>query len=446
MVAACGGGVAIPSPITSHAPPTASPSGNLGDDWPEYHGGPQRSGIGAAEPAMGSPKLAWSVDVDGHVYASPLVVGGHVLVATENNTVYSLDLFTGAPVWKTHLGDPVKSSTLPCGNITPVSGITGTPAVDVKAGRLYVVAFLSGFRHILYTISLIDGSVVGQQIVDPVGSVPSTQQQRGALTIGIGYVYVTLGGLFGDCGAYHGYVVAVPTAGGQALAYKTPVEREAGIWSPAGATADVAGSVYVTTGNGEPTSTFGYGNSVIRLSPQLRVQSFFAPTNWAQLDAGDVDLGSVGATLLQAKGLVVAAGKEGVAYVLKAPQLRGIGGQLASRKVCDAAFGGTAHSADETTVWMPCADGLVALTISPTSIDVAWKVARPRLGSPILAAGVLWAIEPDTATLFALDPASGAQLFTLSLGAAEHFSTPAATTGFVIAPAGTRVVAVTTAD
>ena len=445
MLAACGGGIAIPSPVTSHAPATASPSGNLGDDWPEYHGGPTRSGLGAHEPAMQKPKVAWSADLDGHVYASPLVVGGHVLVATENNTVYSLDLFTGAPVWKTHLGDPVRSSALPCGNITPVSGITGTPAVDVKSGRLYVVAFLNGFRHILYTVRLIDGTVIGQQIVDPVGSNPSTQQQRGALAIGAGYVYVTLGGLFGDCGDYHGYVVAVPTGGGQALAYKTPVQREAGIWSSAGATIDASGSVYVSTGNGEPTTTFGYGNSVIRLSPQLAVESFFAPTNWAQLDSGDVDLGSVGVTILPSKGLALAAGKEGVAYVLRTSRLGGIGGQLASRKVCDAAFGGTARSSDESTVYLPCGDGLVALTVTPNSIDVAWKAARPRLGSPILAAGVLWAIEPDSATLYALDPGTGAQLFSTGLGAAEHFSTPAATTGFVIAPAGTRVVALATA-
>jgi hypothetical protein len=43
--------------------------------------------------------------------------------------------------------------------------------------------------------------------------------------------------------------------------------------------------------------------------------------------------------------------------------------------------------------------------------------------------------------LFALDLSSGAVRFSTSIGAAEHFSTPAATDGFVVAPAGRSVVA-----
>jgi polyvinyl alcohol dehydrogenase (cytochrome) len=78
-------------------------------------------------------------------------------------------------------------------------------------------------------------------------------------------------------------------------------------------------------------------------------------------------------------------------------------------------------------------------------VSVAWHASHPSLGSPIVAAGAVWAIEPGTATLFALDPASGSLLYSLALGAAEHFSTPAATEGFVVSPAGTNVVAVSTA-
>ena len=65
------------------------------------------------------------------------------------------------------------------------------------------------------------------------------------------------------------------------------------------------------------------------------------------------------------------------------------------------------------------------------------------LASPIVAAGVVWAIDPD-GTLYALDPSSGAVVYTKNLGGAQHFSTPAATEGFVVAPAGKNVVAVST--
>jgi hypothetical protein len=63
------------------------------------------------------------------------------------------------------------------------------------------------------------------------------------------------------------------------------------------------------------------------------------------------------------------------------------------------------------------------------------------LGSPIIAAGAVWAIEPETGRLFALDLTSGSVLYTANLGTARHFSTPAATEGFVIAPAGAEVEA-----
>jgi outer membrane protein assembly factor BamB len=417
-------------------------SPSLAADWPEYHQNPARTGQGPASPSLASPQEAWRATVDGDVYASPLIVSGHVLVATENNTVFSLDLFTGAVVWQRHLGDPVDASTLPCGDIGPVTGITGTPAVDTATGRLFVVGFLRGYHHYLFTLSLTDGSVLAQQIVDPVGSTPSVQQERGALAIGSGRVYIPLGGLYGDCGNYHGYVVAVPLGGGPALAYKTPVATEAGIWSPAGVAVAGSGAVYVVTGNGSATQTFGYSNSVIEMTPDLQVKSYFAPANWKSLDASDADLGSVGATLLQSLGVVVAIGKDGIAYLLKADQLGGIGGQIASRAVCAGAWGGTAAS--DSMVWVPCSDGLVALAVTATSINVVWRAAPPRMASPIVAAGAVWAIDPETGRIYALDPATGAVLYAANLGPARHFSTPAATEGFVVAPAGSSVVALST--
>ena len=382
--------------------------------------------------------------MDADVYASPLIVQGHVIVATENNTVYSLDVFTGSVIWSIHLGAPVDSASLPCGDIGPVTGITGTPAADPATGRVYVVAFLGGRHHMLFGLSLVDGSVILQQDIDPAGSDPAVQQQRGALAIGSGFVYVPLGGLYGDCGAYHGYVVAVPLAGGPAPFYRVPSVRGAGIWSAAGPAIDPAGNVYVVSGNStESPSTFDYSNSVIELSPDLQsVRSYFAPASWRALNAGDVDLGSLGATLLGSAD-VVSVGKEGVAYLLRAGRLGGVGGQVAARQVCAGAFGGTAVLG--STVFVPCTDGLYALSVTPDSIAVSWSASHPALGSPILSAGALWAVEPASATLFALDPANGRVVYSTGLGAAEHFSTPAATDGFVVASAGRGVVAVLTA-
>lgn len=374
--------------------------------------------------------MAWRTSVDGDVYASPLIVNGHVIVATENDTVYSLDLFTGSVVWSAHLGDPVDASSLPCGDIRPVTGITGTPAADAASNHLYVTAFLRGARHMLFALSLTNGAIAWQRSVDPVGSNPTVEQQRGALAIGSGFVYVPFGGLLGDCGAYHGYLVAISMDGAQALAYQVPSARGAGLWSAQGATVGADGTVYIVSGNATAGGT-DFSNSVIALSSDLQsVRWHWTPSNWAALNASDTDLGSVGAAVLGG-GLVVPIGKEGVAYAIRAGVLK------ASAHVCSGAWGGTAWT--ESTVFVPCADGLLALGVSDTSISVLWK-AGVSMASPIVSAGAVWAIEPASATLFALDPSSGRVLYRLGLGSAMHFSTPAATDGFIVAPAGRNVV------
>jgi outer membrane protein assembly factor BamB len=428
-----------PSPTPFSSAATASPA--ISVEWSEYHRDAGRSGAGPTDPAMTTPRVAWRTGMDADIYASPLIVGGHVIVATENNTVSSLDIFTGATVWSRHLGAPVDASTLPCGNIRPVSGVTGTPAADVAGGHLYVTAFLRGFHHVLFSLSLADGSVAWQQTIDPVGSDPRAQQLRGALAIGSGYVYVPFGGLFGDCGNYHGYVVGVPLRGGTATAFLVPTTTGASIWSPMGATIAADGSVYVVTGNATSSaSVFGYSDSVLQMSPDLRtLRSYFAPSNWAELNRGDTDLGSVGAALLPG-GLVFSIGKEGVAYVLRAGALGGIGGQLASRTVCAGAWGGTAWL--DTTVFIPCIDGLYAVSVTSTSIQTLWHASRPALAPPMTAAGAVWAVDSSSGTLYAFDPQSGRTLYTASLGGVDRYSTPAATEGFVVVPAGRSVVAI----
>ena len=441
VVTACGAGSgSASSPSRVGGTPIQSPP--ISTEWTEYHRDAARSGQGPSDPPLTSPSVAWKASVDGDVYASPLIVGGHVFVATEDNTVYALDLFTGSTIWKTHLGTPVDAASLPCGDIGPITGITGTPAIDAAAGRLYVVAYLRTRHHMLFSLDLVDGSIRSQQDVDPSGSTPAVEQQRGALAIASGYVYVPLGGLYGDCGQYHGYLVAVPLAGGAAFACRVPAAAGAGLWSAMGPTVAANGDVYVVSGNATSGSGFAYSNSVIELSPTLRVKSYFAPSNWASLDASDTDLGSVGATLLPQLGLVVAVGKDGIAYVLRAGRLGGIGGQVASRKVCAGAWGGTAWLG--SMVFVPCRDGLAALSVGPASVRLAWSDARPAMASPIVAAGAVWAVDAYSATLYAINPASGAVLYSTRLAHTKHFSSLAATEGFVIAPAGDEIEAILT--
>src|SRR5207248_9424392 len=81
MVGACSSGSSSSS-SGARVAVTPSPPPPISTEWTEYHGGPGRAGLGPAEPALSAPRVAWSAAVDGDVYASPLVVAGHVIVAT----------------------------------------------------------------------------------------------------------------------------------------------------------------------------------------------------------------------------------------------------------------------------------------------------------------------------------------------------------------------------
>jgi outer membrane protein assembly factor BamB len=373
------------------------------------------------------------------VYTQPLVIGTTVIVATENDTVYALDATSGTPRWARHLATPVPGSALPCGNISP-SGITGTPVADPVRGVLWVVTFGLPAKHTLFGLALGSGAVIGSRDVDPPGADARAEQQRGALVMDDSTVYVPYGGLFGDCSDYHGWLVGMsakdPTSTAM-LTYETPTARS-GIWAPPGPVVASDGSIYVATGNGLPADVAGQSDSVLRLSPSLRVQSTFTPTNYASLAAADQDLGSTSPTLLPT-GLVFQIGKEGVGYVLRGASLGGLGGQAASAPICGGGFGGTA--VDRELSFVSCYDGLYAVRVSAeAAVSVVWSAGTVRPGPPIVAGGVVWVIDKSGA-LVGLSEAGGAVVYRHPLAVAGSFPSPAAAAGRLYAPDGSRVAA-----
>jgi outer membrane protein assembly factor BamB len=367
------------------------------------------------------------------------------MVATENDTVYAFDAGKGHQLWSRHLGQPVSASSLPCGDITPVSGITSTPVADPGSGLLYVVGFFAPGRHMLYALDVSSGDVRWSRPADPPSDSPLVQQQRSALALAGGNVYVAYGGLFGDCGSYHGWVVGVPVAGGAngpLLAYRVPCHRECGIWAPTGPAVDSGGDIWVATGNADSTQAFDFGNAVLRLSPDLRLLDWFAPSNWAALSASDQDLGSTSPVLLDG-GLVWIAGKEGTGYLLRAGRLGGIGGQAFSARACSS-YGGSVYSAP--TLYVACSGEVLAVQVTwgPPAFSIRWRRPLAFPGPPLVAAGAVWVIQADTGTLTALSPTDGHPLYNQAGGSAAHFATPTAAGGVVYAALGRRLLAVPT--
>lgn len=437
--------LAAPAPAKGAAkelrPPRARQSFT---DWPVYHLDALRTGFDPNTPAIGKLSSAWSASLDQGVYAEPLLVGGRVIAATENDTVYALDPATGSVLWKRHLGTPVPLDHLPCGNIDPL-GITGTPAFDPASGRLFVAAeILNGTKvaHRLYALDPSDGTVLKSRSLDHFRNIPDVEQQRAALAVGNGRVYVAFGALAGDCGDFHGYVIASDTAMAErlkvysALKYVSSAD-EGGIWATAGPSITPSGDVFVAVGNGSIAPPFDLSDSVLKLSPTLRLRTYFAPTTWLQDNQIDADLGSMGPALVGS--YVYADGKSGIAYLMKAGHLGHIGGEIDSAAVCRA-FGGTALM--KTTLFVPCADGIRAVDVGSGSIVVRWHTtATSAVGPPVVGGGAVWSIGRN-GFLYALDQADGSQIASISVGSVEHFASPTLSGGFVFVPTQAGITAI----
>ena len=429
ILSACGDSTTStpPPPITplaltataqSSVTPTA-PSGNS-TDWTTYHRDNQRTGYIANTPDPQSLSKSWAKQLDGAVYAEPLVVGNRVIVATEGDSLYALDPATGNVQWHTNVGTPVPQSTLPCGNIDPL-GITGTPVYDPATGLVYAVAEVSGPAHILVGVDVTNGQVKVRRSVDTDGMDPRAHQQRAALTLANGMVYIPYGGLDGDCSDYIGRVVASRTDGqGALLVYRVPTTREGGIWATPGASVDADGNLFVSVGNGEVTSgQWDHSDSILKLSPTLKLLDAFAPTEWASENAGDVDMGSQGPVLLP-NNFVFAAGKSGKGYTLHANALGGIGGQVDVQDVCQS-FGGAATVG--STTYLPCIDGVRQVSVDANGkMHLGWQASGNIFGSPIVGGHTVYSISSDT--LYALNMDSGQVVTSLNVGQMNRFATP----------------------
>ena len=197
---------------------TRAPQPAASSSWTVYHGDAAGLGVAAPVASVNTTTRAWtSPALDGQIYGEPLVSAGRVYVATENDTVYALSAATGAVAWSAHLGRPVPSGSLPCGNITPTVGITGTPVIDQSRGEIFVVAdeLVNGKpAHVLAGLATASGKVEVTTDVDPAGADTAALLQRTGLTLDDGQVVFGMGGNFGDCAAYQGRVIAVQETGG----------------------------------------------------------------------------------------------------------------------------------------------------------------------------------------------------------------------------------------
>ena len=281
--------------------------------------------------------------LDGEVDAQPLYSHGVIYVATESDSIYAVRPFDGV-VWHRNFGVPVDASVNGnCAATAPTIGIQGTPVIDDRTGTMYFVSYTMASGKPAFTLHAISSATgVDEKLVDLSSMAGDTaaQHQRAGLLLSRGNIYVAFAGV---CDHH------VDTSYGRILAYRasnlafrgsfvTTQSPACGnfhlgtIWAMGFApAADTRGDIYVALGNGcidySRTRNGGYGDTVLRLTPQLQLKStktaLFAPCTAIGDNRHDQEMGAGGVVLQPGAPFAIAGGKNGKTYVLKRDDLGG---------------------------------------------------------------------------------------------------------------------------
>ncbi|HEX8755087.1 MAG TPA: Ig domain-containing protein [Steroidobacteraceae bacterium] len=334
----------------------------------------------------------FSCKVDGAIYAQPLWVanlpindGQHnvVYVATAHDSLYAFDADASPceKLWQISLidvshggtGDETSVPTGPSGyatgkgygDITPETGVTGTPVIDPATNTLYVLsasmnAAGTEFYQRLHAIDVTTGAEKPGSPVAIAATVPGTayggtsiafdprmENQRAGLALVDGTVYIAWGS-HEDAEPFYGWLIGYTYNGAaftQTAVFNTaPNTGEGGIWMSGGAPAvDGQQRMYVLTSNGgfdansATAPNDDYGDSLLQLkAPGLQVLGYFTPSDQHNDALYNNDFGSGGATVLAdlpagspITHLAIGGGKDGNLYVFNRDSLGGFGDGMA---------------------------------------------------------------------------------------------------------------------
>ena len=410
------------------------------------------------EVADGAPVLAAGV---------PTASGARdlVFVTTKAGRLVALDARTGATVWST----------------APPSGpkyTTSSPVVD--PGREFVFGYaLDGFVH---EYGIADGHEVTTggwpELTTLKPDVEKGSSALGFATIGgQTYLYMPNGGYPGDQGDYQGHVTTIRLSDGSQKVFNANCSDrtihfdasggandcphvQTAVWARPGVVYDArTGRVYAATGNGDFDGNAGghdWGDTVFAITPDGAGSGgnpldTYTPANYQHLDDSDLDLGSTAPALLPiadtrvVHALAVQGAKDAALRLLDLSNLSGqggpghLGGELQTLPVPQ---GGQVLT--QPAVWTNPADGsvwvFVANGIGASGLQVVVDAGgHPTLAtrwyngingsSPIVANGIVFIAGSNR--IAALDPTTGATLWSDSRIGAIHWESPIVANGIL---------------
>lgn len=440
----------------------AVPSG----DWTTFDYNAQRSGVGPADTGITPADLhslrRIAVRIPGTVDSAaveladvPVRGAAHdvAIMTTSYGRTLALNLANGRLLWQFA---PASIRSLQGGSqIT-----TAAPVVDPSRRYVYVTS-PDGFVHKLAVAT-------GR----PVWSTRVThdahrEKLAGGLNIADGELIVVTDGYYGDAPSYQGHVVTIDPATGRIThVFNTlcsnirtvidPPSRcpasDSAIWGRPGSVVEPdTGNILVTTGNGPFNGHTDWGDSVLELSPSLKLLHNWTPADEQQLDSGDRDLGSTEPALLPFRAgmrLAVQGGKSGVLNLLNLNRLDGTthaAGPRTGGSLQAIAAPGTTDVFSQPAVWR-APGGRVYVYVTTGAGTAAYAVTAARRlrevwhdgqagTSPVIAGGLLYVYDPDRGALDVLNPRSG-RLYRSLPAAPGHWNSPIVVGGRIILPVG----------
>ncbi len=450
--------------------------------WPAFNGGGARSGVNTNETTITQANVAslgqvWQTTLPTRTDSAPVEQPNVItpdgtrdllFVTTTNGSLIALDANTGAVVWSQGHSPGtclVNNGTQPCFT-------TSAPALDPSGTYVYTYG-LDGYIH---------KHAVGNGVEVKSGGWPElvtlkSFDEKGSSTLNVAYIagtsylYMTTAGYPGDNGDYQGHVVAINLATGAQTVFNVLcsdqtvhfveqpgipdcAQQQAGVWARGPVAVDpVTDNILFATGNGTyDPSNFDWGDSVIELNASaassggIPVDSY-TPTNFAQLQNADNDLGSTSPALLPPQSnsttpyMAVQSGKDAMVRLLNRQNLSGQGGpgktggelQLLALPQGGEVLTQPAVWTDSTGVtWVFIANdnGLAAFTVvtnqsGTSSLQVAYSNIDSG-SSPFVAGGVLYV--QDVNTIRALNPLDGTLLWSAATNG-RHWQSPIVVNG-----------------
>ena len=422
-----------------------------GVDWPmfgfdtaRHDVGPSSTGITAAN--VGSLREQ-QVQVGGTIDSSPIYLHAAEVEGKTHDTFFvtttyglteAIDARSGKILWR--FTPPGYTSFASSPQIT-----TMTPVADPSRTAIYAGAPDGRIRK----LSVASGKVLWSTSIT---RDPTHEKLAAALNFAGGLVLAATDGYIGDAPPYQGHVVSLDAANGKIVGEwnslcsnrrgiikpSTCPGSDSAIWGRSAPVVDPAsGDLLVATGNGPFDGKANWGDSVLVLSPNgSKLLKHWTPSNQADLNTQDLDLGSTAPALL-VNGYFVQGGKDGQLRLLRLSSLAGdnptTGGELQTVPVP-----GPTDLFSEPATWrgtwvfLATSNGTAAWRLSGGRLHQVWSNGNGGT-SPVLAGGLLYVQWSGAIRVY--EPVSGKQVGTIPIGEA-HWQSPIVVDGRLAAGEG----------